>query len=351
MKLDKEQFIQDLEAWHESHLDYYANFVERIKEDGHKGLSGIMNVMSEFYPNAQSQIHDGMNNPSNDLSSTIERVKTSGFTEEMVGRFQNGDDHAAAALYFIMIGGGLIIMFTIAYDLWHDKKLMLKSLGLSRLLLGKLCKRMVKTSLAAGYDTVEDWREAINTIYEGQENKPDIEEYLTAYSVLKEPNDNNPQSSQIEEERSKQTETPTQEDKEMAVEEPKITPDSTMKPEKEPSLSDFIFCEEEKKGKMVDFIIKELSRDNSGKSVACLKLALEELHLSPEGKLKPFHLALEKEIKIVSYRQSNREYQNHTYLLGRDMEKCTTDEDREYRRIVSGYAEGVKKILWKDNEE
>ena len=71
MKLDKEQFIQDLEAWHESHLDYYANFVERIKEDGHKGLSDIMNVMSEFYPNAQSQIHDGMNNPSNDLSVSL----------------------------------------------------------------------------------------------------------------------------------------------------------------------------------------------------------------------------------------------------------------------------------------
>ena len=351
MKLDKEQFIQDLEAWHESHLDYYANFVERIKEDGHKGLSGMMNVMSEFYPNAQSQIHDGMNNPSNDLSSTIERVKTSGFTEEMVGRFQNGDDHAAAALYFIMIGGGLIIMFTIAYDLWHDKKLSLKSLGLSRLLLGKLCKRLVKTSLAAGYDTVEDWREAINTIYEGQENKPDIEEYLAAYSVLKEPNDNDTQSSQIEEETPKQTETLTQENKEMAVGEPEATPDSTMKPEKEQSLSDFIFCEEEKKEKVVDFIIKELSRDNSGKSVACLKLALEELHLSPEGKLKPFHLALEKTTKIVRYRQANSEYQNHIYLRNRDMKDCSTIEDREHRRTISSYVEGIKKILQKNDEE
>ena len=102
MKLDKERFIQDLEEWHESHLDYYANFVEHIKEDGHNGLSGMMNVMSEFYPNTQPQIRDGMNNPSNDLSSAIERVKSSGFTEELVGRFQKGDDHAAAALCLVM---------------------------------------------------------------------------------------------------------------------------------------------------------------------------------------------------------------------------------------------------------
>ena len=350
MKLDKERFIQDLEEWHESHLDYYANFVEHIKEDGHNGLSGMMNVMSEFYPNTQPQIRDGMNNPSNDLSSAIERVKSSGFTEELVGRFQKGDDHAAAALYFIMIGGGLIIMFTIAYDLWHDKKLSLKSLGLSWLLLSKLCKRLVKTSLAAGYDTAEDWREAINTIYEGQENKPDIEEYLTAYAVPEELDSNNPHSSQIEEEAPEQTETPVQDDGEKAVEEPEATPNSTMKPEKEQPLSAFIFCEEDKKEQVVDFIIKELTRDNSGKSVACLKLALEELHLSPEGKLKPFHLSLEKMVKVVSYRQSNREYQNHSYLLGREMENCTTDEDREYRRIISGYAEGVKKILWKGDE-
>lgn len=25
MKLDKKRFIQNLEKWHESHLDYYAN--------------------------------------------------------------------------------------------------------------------------------------------------------------------------------------------------------------------------------------------------------------------------------------------------------------------------------------
>ena len=25
MKINKERFIQDLEEWHESHLDYYAN--------------------------------------------------------------------------------------------------------------------------------------------------------------------------------------------------------------------------------------------------------------------------------------------------------------------------------------
>ena len=351
MKLDKERFIQDLEEWHESHLDYYANFVEHIKEDGHNGLSGMMNVMSEFYPNTQSQIRDGMNNPSNDLSSAIERVESSGFTEEMVGRFQKGDDHAAAALYFIMIGGGLIIMFTIAYDLWHDKKLSLKSLGLSRLLLSKLCKRLVKTSLAAGYDTAEDWREAINTIYEGQENKPDIEEYLTAYAVPEELDSNNPHFSQIEEEAPEQTETPVQDDGAKAVEEPEATPNSTMKPEKEQPLSAFIFCEEDKKEQVVDFIIKELTRDNSGKSVACLKLALEELHLSPEGKLKPFHQALEKTTKIVRYRQANSEYQNHIYLRNRDMKDCSTIEDREHRRMISSFVEGIKKILQKNDEE
>ncbi len=347
MKLDKEQFIQNLEEWHESHLDFYAQYVEHIKENGHKGLSGMMNVMSEFYPNTQSQVRDGMNNPSNDLSSTIERVKTSGFTEEMVERFQKGDDQAAASLYFIMIGGGLIIMFTIAYDLWHDKKLSLKSLGLSRLLLSKMCKRLVKTSLTAGYDTVEDWRETINTIYEGQENKPDIEECLAAYAVPEEPNDNNPQFSQIEEDTSEQTETPIQGGQEKAVEEPEGAADGTIKQ----SFSDFILCEEGKKDQVVDFIIKELSLDNSGKSVACLKLALEELHLSPEGKLKPFHQALEKTVKIVRYRQTNSEYQNHIYLRNREMKDCTTYEDREYRRVTSSFVEGIRKIILRNDEE
>ena len=162
MELDKEQFIQELEDWHDNHMDYYANYVERIRKDGHKGIAGIRNIMSELYPGADSQIHDGMNNPDNNLSSTIESVKKSGFVENMVDRFHKGDDQAAASLYFIVVGSGMIILFTIVYDLWHDKKLSLKSLGLSRLLLSRMCKRIVASSINSGFDTVEDWRESID---------------------------------------------------------------------------------------------------------------------------------------------------------------------------------------------
>ena len=351
MELDKEQFIQDLEEWHENHLDYYADYVERIRRDGHRGLGGIWKIMSEFYPRAESQIHDGMNNPGNDLSSTIEAVKKSGFVENMVERFRKGDDHAAASLYFIVVGSGMIILFTIVFDLWHDKKLSLKSLGVSRLLLNKICKRIVKSSLNSGFDTVDDWRESIDAIYEGQECKPDIEKYLidfqgkhdvhandverntdinlgdkdveTACMNLQDNNPNNHLNSESE------------------------IADSAKEPIINKPFSDFIFCDLEKKEQVVNYIINELLRNKSGKYVACMKLALEELKLVEKGKLKPFHLALEKVVKVVSYRQVNRVYQGYAYLSNRGLEQCTDYEEKELKKIELDYCKGITEILKK----
>lgn len=351
MELDKEQFIQELEDWHDNHMDYYANYVERIRKDGHKGIAGIRNIMSELYPGADSQIHDGMNNPDNNLSSTIESVKKSGFVENMVDRFHKGDDQAAASLYFIVVGSGMIILFTIVYDLWHDKKLSLKSLGLSRLLLSRMCKRIVASSINSGFDTVEDWRESIDAIYEGQENKPDIEKYLVVY--------NEKQDAEANISTGENAEAPLRDQDVENVCENQQDEEQVNQPNEEPAeagvdikeqrnsrtFADFIFCDQDKKEQIVNYVISELSRNNSGKYLACMKLALEEINLVEKGKLKPFHLALEKVVKVVSYRQVNRVYQGYAYLSNRGLEQCTDYEEKELKRIELDYCKGITDIL------
>lgn len=351
MELDKEKFIQELEDWHDDHMDYYANYVEHIRKDGHKGIAGIRNIMSELYPGADSQIHDGMNNPNNNLSSTIESVKKSGFVENMVDRFHKGDDQAAASLYFIVVGSGMIILFTIVYDLWHDKKLSLKSLGLSRLLLSRMCKRIVASSINSGFDTVEDWRESIDAIYEGQENKPDIEKYLVVY--------NEKQDAEANISTGENGEAPLRDQDVENVCENQQDEEQVNQPNEEPAeagvdikeqrnsrtFADFIFCDQEKKELIVNYVISELSRNNSGKYLACMKLALEEINLVEKGKLKPFHLALEKVVKVVSYRQVNRVYQGYAYLSNRGLEQCTDYEEKELKRIELDYCKGITDIL------
>ncbi len=351
MELDKEQFIQELEDWHDNHMDYYANYVERIRKDGHKGIAGIRNIMSELYPGADSQIHDGMNNPDNNLSSAIESVKKSGFVENMVDRFHKGDDQAAASLYFIVVGSGLIILFTIVYDLWHDKKLSLKSLGLSRLLLSRMCKRIVASSINSGFDTVEDWRESIDAIYEGQECKPDIEKYLVVFNKKQDADTN------VSTEEDAETTLRDQDvedvcenlQDEQPVNQPNEEPEEASVDIKEQrnsrTFADFIFCDQDKKEQIVNYVISELSRNNSGKYLACMKLALEEINLVEKGKLKPFHLALEKVVKVVSYRQVNRVYQGYAYLSNRGLEQCTDYEEKELKRIELDYCKGITDIL------
>ena len=351
MELDKEQFIQELEDWHDNHLDYYANYVERIRKDGHKGIAGIRNIMSELYPGADSQIHDGMNNPDNNLSSTIESVKKSGFVENMVDRFHKGDDQAAASLYFIVVGSGMIILFTIVYDLWHDKKLSLKSLGLSRLLLSRMCKRIVASSINSGFDTVEDWRESIDAIYEGQENKPDIEKYLVLF--------NEKQDTEANVSRGEDAETTLrdQDVENVCENQQDEQPVNQLNEESEKAsvdikeqrnsrtFADFIFCDQEKKEQIVNYVINELSRNNSGKYLACMKLALEELKLTEIGKLKPFHSALKKVANVVSYRQANRDYQQYAYLSSRSLELCTDDKEKEMKEIELAYCKEIIDIL------
>ncbi len=351
MELDKEQFIQELEDWHDNHMDYYANYVERIRKDGHKGIAGIRNIMSELYPGADSQIHDGMNNPDNNLSSAIESVKKSGFVENMVDRFHKGDDQAAASLYFIVVGSGMIILFTIVYDLWHDKKLSLKSLGLSRLLLSRMCKRIVASSINSGFDTVEDWRESIDAIYEGQECKPDIEKYLVVFNKKQDADTN------VSTEEDAETTLRDQDvedvcenlQDEQPVNQPNEEPEEASVDIKEQrnsrTFADFIFCDQDKKEQIVNYVISELSRNNSGKYLACMKLALEEINLVEKGKLKPFHLALEKVVKVVSYRQVNRVYQGYAYLSNRGLEQCTDYEEKELKRIELDYCKGITDIL------
>jgi hypothetical protein len=332
-------------------MDYYANYVERIRKDGHKGIAGIRNIMSELYPGADSQIHDGMNNPDNNLSSAIESVKKSGFVENMVDRFHKGDDQAAASLYFIVVGSGLIILFTIVYDLWHDKKLSLKSLGLSRLLLSRMCKRIVASSINSGFDTVEDWRESIDAIYEGQECKPDIEKYLVVFNKKQDADTN------VSTEEDAETTLRDQDvedvcenlQDEQPVNQPNEEPEEASVDIKEQrnsrTFADFIFCDQDKKEQIVNYVISELSRNNSGKYLACMKLALEEINLVEKGKLKPFHLALEKVVKVVSYRQVNRVYQGYAYLSNRGLEQCTDYEEKELKRIELDYCKGITDIL------
>lgn len=351
MELDKEQFIQELEDWHDNHLDYYANYVECIRKDGHKGIAGIRNIMSGFYPRADLQIHDGMNNPDNNLSSAIESVKKSGFVENMVNRFHKGDDQAAASLYFIVVGSGMIILFTIVYDLWHDKKLSLKSLGLSRLLLSRMCKRIVASSINSGFDTVEDWRESIDAIYEGQECKPDIEKYLVVFNKKQDADTNVSTGEDAETTLRDQDVEDVCENlqDEQPVNQPNEEPEEASVDIKEQrnsrTFADFIFCDQDKKEQIVNYVISELSRNNSGKYLACMKLALEEINLVEKGKLKPFHLALEKVVKVVSYRQVNRVYQGYAYLSNRGLEQCTDYEEKELKRIELDYCKGITDIL------
>ena len=206
MFLDRIQFNRDLDNWHESHLEYYENYVNSINKKPIEGLDSLTSAMSEIYPNVWLQIKDAMCNPSNDMSSTIERLKKSSFTENIIEQFKNGDDNSAAALYFHMRGKGLIIMFINTYNLWHSKILAILTLGLSRLLLSRMCKKMVEASLTAGYDTVEDWRETINVYYEGQKNSPDIEKYLMPYVVPNELREKEIHSLSIDEEKTKSIE-------------------------------------------------------------------------------------------------------------------------------------------------
>ena len=245
----------------------------------------------------------------------------------------------------------MIILFTIVYDLWHDKKLSLKSLGLSRLLLSRMCKRIVASSINSGIDTIEDWRESIDAIYEGQENKPDIEKYLVVY--------NEKQDTEANVSRGEDAEAPLRDQDVEKVCENQQDEEPVNQPNEEPAeasvdikeqrnsrtFADFIFCDQDKKEQIVNYVISELSRNNSGKYLACMKLALEEINLVEKGKLKPFHLALEKVVKVVSYRQVNRVYQGYAYLSNRGLEQCTDYEEKELKRIELDYCKGITDIL------